>query len=218
MKRTYRILAEEFALSNFQLQMGRPRAEVLHELGARTGVSDLRALGRGADPGRQVRLERRPGACARRATRCASAGVNLAEEKAAKTAVQLIFPLVLFIFPGHLRDPGRPGRHHHGPPDVSHDGRIGRKNPVDQRFSPRWGRDLCLPQRTPHLGQTGTSAPPDTRLPNSAALSEMRNSSRDGSRLLPNWLLLKHLRRFSSICRQNISPCRRQIFTAGHDF
>ena len=44
MKRTYRILADEFALANFQLQMGRPRAEVLHELGVRTGVSDLRAL------------------------------------------------------------------------------------------------------------------------------------------------------------------------------
>ena len=43
MKRTYRILSEEFALANFQLQMGRPRPEVLHELGVRTGVSDLRA-------------------------------------------------------------------------------------------------------------------------------------------------------------------------------
>lgn len=32
MKRTYRILSEEFSLSNFQLQMGRPRGEVLHEL------------------------------------------------------------------------------------------------------------------------------------------------------------------------------------------
>ena len=42
MKRTYRILSEEFALSNFQLQMGRPRPEVLHELGVRTGVGDLR--------------------------------------------------------------------------------------------------------------------------------------------------------------------------------
>ena len=37
-------MAEEFALTNFQLQMGAPRAEVLHELGARTGVADLRAL------------------------------------------------------------------------------------------------------------------------------------------------------------------------------
>src|SRR4030042_23562 len=44
MKKTYRVLAEEFAISNFQLQMGRPRAEVLHELGLRTGVSDLRSL------------------------------------------------------------------------------------------------------------------------------------------------------------------------------
>ncbi len=44
MKTTYRVIAEEFGLANFQLQMGRPRAEVLHELGIRTGVADLRPL------------------------------------------------------------------------------------------------------------------------------------------------------------------------------
>ncbi len=32
LKSSYRILAGEFALCNFQLQMGRPRSEVLHEL------------------------------------------------------------------------------------------------------------------------------------------------------------------------------------------
>ncbi len=98
MRNTYRLLAEEFALANFQLQMGRPRAEVLHDLGMRTGVADLRAGGR-ADSGRQVRLQRRP------ALRTQSDSMRirrrqLAEEKASKTAVKLIFPLVLFIFPG----------------------------------------------------------------------------------------------------------------------
>ena len=44
MKKTFRVLADEFALCNFQLQMGRPRAEVLHELGTRAGVQDLRTL------------------------------------------------------------------------------------------------------------------------------------------------------------------------------
>ena len=44
MKRIYKVISEEFALSNFQLQVGRSRTEVLHELGVRTGVDDLRSL------------------------------------------------------------------------------------------------------------------------------------------------------------------------------
>ncbi len=35
-----------------------------------------------------------------KAIRCVPSGNKLAEEKAAKTAVKLIFPLVIFIFPG----------------------------------------------------------------------------------------------------------------------
>ncbi len=99
MKKTYRLLAEEFAMSNFQLQMGRPRAEVLHELGVRTGVSDLRALA-------AVLIQAdRFGSSIAQALRTQSDSMRirrrqLAEEKAAKTAVKLIFPLVLFIFPG----------------------------------------------------------------------------------------------------------------------
>ncbi len=99
MKHTYRILASEFALSNFQLQMGRPRAEVLHDLGTRTGVTDLRALAAvliqadkfGASVAQALRTQSDSMRIRRR---------QLAEEKAAKTAVKLIFPLVLFIFPG----------------------------------------------------------------------------------------------------------------------
>ncbi len=99
MHKSYRILADEFALANFQLQMGRPRAEVLHELGARTGVSDLRALA-------AVLIQAdRFGSSVAQALRTQSDSMRirrrqLAEEKAAKTAVKLIFPLVLFIFPG----------------------------------------------------------------------------------------------------------------------
>ena len=99
MKKSYRILAEEFAMSNFQLQMGRPRVEVLHELGIRTGVSDLRALAGvliQADKfGSSVALALRVQSDSMRTRRR-----QLAEEKAAKTAVKMIFPLVLFIFPG----------------------------------------------------------------------------------------------------------------------
>lgn len=99
MKESYPVLCEEFALANFQLQMGRPRAEVLHELGNRTDVPDLRALGAvliQADKfGSSVAQALRVQSDALRTRR-----QQLAEEKAAKTAVKLIFPLVLFIFPG----------------------------------------------------------------------------------------------------------------------
>lgn len=99
MKRIYRVLAEEFAISNFQLQMGRPRAEVLHELGLRTGVSDLRSLA-----GVLIQADKF-GSSIAQALRVQSDSMRtrrrqMAEEKAAKTAVKLIFPLVLFIFPG----------------------------------------------------------------------------------------------------------------------
>jgi len=99
MKRSYAVLAEEFTISNFQLQMGRPKHEVLHELGARTGVQDLRTLA-----GVLIQADRF-GSSVATALRVQSDAMRtrrrqLAEEKAAKTAVKLIFPLVLFIFPG----------------------------------------------------------------------------------------------------------------------
>jgi len=92
-------LSDELNLANFQLQMGRPRSEVLHELGARTGVADLRTLAavliQAEKFGSSVALALRTQSDAMRVRRR-----QIAEEKAAKTAVKLIFPLVLFIFPG----------------------------------------------------------------------------------------------------------------------
>ncbi len=98
MKKTYTVIAEEFGLSNLQLQMGRSRNEVLHELGARTGVDDLKALAAiliqadkfGSSVAQALRVQSDSMRVRRR---------QMAEEKAAKTAVKLIFPLVLFIFP-----------------------------------------------------------------------------------------------------------------------
>jgi len=99
MKKTYRIISEEFGLCNFQLQMGRTRTEALHELGQRTGVADLRSLASiivQADKfGSSVAQALRVQSDAMRTRR-----QQMAEEKAAKTAVKLIFPLVIFIFPG----------------------------------------------------------------------------------------------------------------------
>jgi len=99
MKDHAKILCEELTLANFQLQMGRPRREVLHDLGVRTGVDDVRSLAAiliqadrfGSSIAQALRVQSDSMRTRRR---------QLAEEKAAKTAVQLIFPLVLFIFPG----------------------------------------------------------------------------------------------------------------------
>ncbi len=99
MKKAYPILSAEFALTNFHLQMGRTRAESLHDLGVRTGVADLRSLAAvliqadkfGSSIAQALRVQSESMRIRRR---------QMAEEKAAKTAVKLLFPLVLFIFPG----------------------------------------------------------------------------------------------------------------------
>jgi tight adherence protein C len=99
MKRTFRIISEEFSLANFQLQVGKSRADVLHALGDRSGVDDLRQLAAiliqadkfGSSVAQALRVQSESMRTRRQ---------QLAEEKAAKTAVKLIFPLVIFIFPG----------------------------------------------------------------------------------------------------------------------
>ena len=98
MKDSYHVIAEEFSLCNLQLQMGRARNDVLHDLGLRTGVDDLKALAAiliqadkfGSSVAQALRVQSDSMRTRRR---------QMAEEKEAKTAVKLIFPLVLFIFP-----------------------------------------------------------------------------------------------------------------------
>jgi tight adherence protein C len=93
------VLCEELAIANFQVQMGRPRKDVLHDLGQRTGVDDVRSLAAvliqaekfGASIATALRVQSDSMRIRRR---------QLAEERAAKTAVLLMLPLVLFIFPG----------------------------------------------------------------------------------------------------------------------
>jgi tight adherence protein C len=99
MKKSYPVLAYEFGLSNLHLQMGRTRTEALQGLGRRTGVDDLKALASiliqadkfGSSIAQALRVQSDAMRTRRR---------QIAEEKAAKTAVKLIFPLVIFIFPG----------------------------------------------------------------------------------------------------------------------
>jgi tight adherence protein C len=93
------ILCEEFAIANFQVQMGRARKDVLRDLGTRTGVDDVRSLAAvviqaekfGSSIGAALRVQSDAMRLRRR---------QLAEERAAKTAVKIMIPLILFIFPG----------------------------------------------------------------------------------------------------------------------
>lgn len=99
MKKSYPVIAEEFGICNLHLQMGRTRSEVLKDLGDRNGVDDLSSLASiliqadkfGSSIAQALRVQSDSMRVRRR---------QIAEEKAAKTAVKLIFPLVMFIFPG----------------------------------------------------------------------------------------------------------------------
>lgn len=92
-------VSQELQTCNMQLQVGRPRREVLHDLGVRTGVDDMRALAAvliqadkfGSSIAHALRIQSDSMRVKRK---------QMAEEKAQQTAVKLIFPLVLFIFPG----------------------------------------------------------------------------------------------------------------------
>lgn len=99
MRHTAPLLSREVELANLQLQMGRGREEVLHALGERNDVDDLRALAAiliqadkfGSSVGQALRVQ----SDSMRTRRS-----QQAEERAQKTAVKLLFPLILFIFPG----------------------------------------------------------------------------------------------------------------------
>ena len=99
MLKSHKEIGEEFSIANQQLQFGRSRSEVLQALGFRSGVDDLKQLASiliqadkfGSSVANALRVQSDAMRCKRR---------QIAEEKAAKTAVKMIFPLVLFIFPG----------------------------------------------------------------------------------------------------------------------
>ena len=92
-------VCSELHTANMQLQMGKARREVLHDMGIRTGVDDMRALAAiliqadrfGSSIAKALRVQSDSMRVKRR---------QMAEEKAQQSAVKMIFPLVLFIFPG----------------------------------------------------------------------------------------------------------------------
>lgn len=99
MEKVYPVVAREFRIANMHLQMGATRNQALRDLAERNGEKELRSLVSvlvqaskfGSGVGQALRVQSDAMRTRRR---------QIAEEKAAKTAVQLIFPLVLFIFPG----------------------------------------------------------------------------------------------------------------------
>ena len=92
-------ICEEFDRCNMQLQMGKVRRDCLREMGLRAGIDDMRGLVTtlinaerfGSSIGPALRVQSDTMRTKRR---------QMAEERAQKTAVQMLFPLVLFIFPG----------------------------------------------------------------------------------------------------------------------
>ena len=93
------VIASEFQACNHELQMGKTREDVLHDLAERNDVEDLRTLANVL-----IQVDRF-GTSVAKALRTQSDAMRvrrrqIAEEKASKTAVNLIFPLVLCIFPG----------------------------------------------------------------------------------------------------------------------
>lgn len=99
LQRSHPCVAEEFNIANHQLQLGRPRSQVLQALGSRTGVDDLQQLASiliqadkfGSSVGQALRVQSETMRTQR---------MQIAEEKASKTAVKMLFPMVIFIFPG----------------------------------------------------------------------------------------------------------------------
>ena len=94
-------LADELHLRNLEVNMGRSRSDAFRNLADRTGVEDLKALVAiliqtdrfGTSVGQALRTFSDSLRTKRR---------QVAEEKAAKLAIKMVVPMMLFIFPGIL--------------------------------------------------------------------------------------------------------------------
>ena len=94
-------LADELYLRNVEVNMGRSRSDAFRNLAERTGVEDLKAL-----VAILVQTDRF-GTSVGQALRTFSDSLRtkrrqVAEEKAAKLAIKMVLPMMLFIFPGIL--------------------------------------------------------------------------------------------------------------------
>ena len=101
MKQVHPILSEELQLVTLETQMGIPRSEALSNFATRSGIEEARSLVA------IINQAERFGTSIARALRNQSAALRVkrrqaAEERAQKTTVKLMAPLILFIFPAIL--------------------------------------------------------------------------------------------------------------------
>ena len=94
-------VSDEFALTNMEIRAGRSRDESFKEMALRTDVGEVHSLMT------MLTQTSRFGTSLAKALRIHADAMRikrrqLAEEQAAKTAVKLVFPLILFIFPSLL--------------------------------------------------------------------------------------------------------------------
>lgn len=107
MEDAYPELSEEFRIANAEMNMGLKRAEALENLAERTGLKELQSLVAtivqaerfGTSVGKTLRIQSDMLRVKRQ---------QAAEEAAQKTAVKLLIPLVLFIFPSLMVVVGGP--------------------------------------------------------------------------------------------------------------
>jgi tight adherence protein C len=98
LKYAHPALSEEFYLANLEMRAGKPRAEALRNLAARTSVDDVRSL-----VASLIQTDRF-GTSIVQALRIYSDSLRTerrqrAEEQASKTAVKMVIPLVVFVLP-----------------------------------------------------------------------------------------------------------------------
>lgn len=101
MRQVHPILAEELQIVTLESQMGIPRGEALANMASRTGVAEMRSLVA------IINQAERFGTSIARALRTQADTLRTrrrqaAEERAQKTTVKLMAPLILFIFPAIL--------------------------------------------------------------------------------------------------------------------
>jgi tight adherence protein C len=98
MERVSSAVSEEFTLVSLEMRAGVPREEALRNLGERTGIADVRAF-----VAMLVQTDRFGTSIADalriHADELRTKRRQVAEERAAKLAVKLLIPILLFIFP-----------------------------------------------------------------------------------------------------------------------
>jgi tight adherence protein C len=98
LKHAHPDLSDEFSLFNLETRAGKPRAEALRNLVARTGVDDIKSL-----VATLIQTDRF-GTSVAQALRVHSDSLRTerrqrAEEQAAKTTIKMVPPLVIFVLP-----------------------------------------------------------------------------------------------------------------------